>query len=131
MSRILLLDDEPDLLLALSVRLTAAGFGCETARNGAEGLAKLQQATPDVIITDLIMPQMNGYEFVRQLKAVPKTAAIPIIALTAVQKQTLEPRAQELAGTRVMFKPFEFEKLVALIRELAESTTPREGRAHG
>ena len=131
MPRILLLDDEPDLLLALSVRLTAAGFGCETARNGMEGLAKLEERMPDVIITDLIMPQMNGYEFVRRLKAASTTAPIPVIVLTAVQKQTLEHRAPELVGTHVMFKPFEFEKLVALIRELAGSATSQEGGVHG
>ena len=59
-TRLLVLDDEADLLYALSVRLTAAGFQCETASNGVEGLTKLRQRTPDVIVTDLIMPGETG-----------------------------------------------------------------------
>lgn len=120
--RILLLDDEPDLLRALSLRLTFAGFDCQTAVNGAEGLAKIQQSTPDLIITDLVMPEIDGYELVRQVRANSHTASIPIIVLTAMPKHALSPRAKELETTRIMYKPFEFDELIAMTRGLLTTT---------
>ena len=128
--RILLLDDEPDLLRALSVRFTAAGFTCEAASNGQEGMVKIRQALPDLIITDLAMPEMDGYEMVRRLKADAQTASIPIIVLTAIPKHAIDRRAKELEGTCVMHKPFEFHELLSITRELL-STTVRGGPPHG
>ena len=128
--RILLLDDEPDLLRALSVRFTAAGFVCEAAHNGSEAVVKIQQALPDLIITDLIMPEMDGFAMVRWLQRTPQTAAIPVIVLTAIPKHTLEPTPKELHATRILHKPFDFQELLALTRELL-ATHLAGGPSHG
>ena len=116
--RILLLEDEPDLLRALTLRFAAAGFRCTAARNGAEGLAKIQEDTPDVIVTDLIMPEMDGYELVRQLKANTRTASIPVIVLTAIPQHGLDARVKDLQMTHILHKPFEFRELLTMAREL-------------
>ena len=120
--RILLLDDEPDLLRALSVRFRAAGFACETASNGREGLASVAKGAPDLIVTDLIMPEVDGYELVRQLRATTATASIPIVVMSAMPKHELAAQAKDLAATYVMHKPFEFEDLLSITRELLEQT---------
>ena len=65
--RLLVVEDEPELLRALRVRFTAAGFTCETAANGKEGLAKLEGWRPDLIVADLVMPEMDGYEMVHRV----------------------------------------------------------------
>ena len=120
--RIFVLDDEPDLLLALSVRLGAAGFSCETARDSAEGLEQIRRRSPDLIITDLVMPGIDGYELLRRLRADPHTAGIPVIAITALPKPVLDQHAEELHGLSVIRKPFEFGELLLTMRKLLDST---------
>jgi len=123
--RILVVEDEPQLLQAITIRLTAAGFNCETAVNGKEALAKLGDWVPDLIIADLLMPEMDGYTLVQHLKANPRTAAVPIIVLTAVPDHVLARRAEELKGTCVLHKPFETNELLATLRTML-ATTPGE-----
>ena len=120
-SRILLVDDEPDILEALRVRILSAGFDCQTARNGREGLELVARWHPDLVIADLLMPEVNGYELVKQLKANPATAAIPIIVVTAVPEYSRQQRAQDLAGARVLSKPFDSRTLLTNIRDLLRS----------
>lgn len=115
--RVLLVEDEPELLRALVIRMSAAGFSCQTAGNGREGLHVLARWRPDLVIADLAMPVMDGYEMIRQMKADPQTAAIPIIVLTAVPEQTRASRAEELQGLRVMSKPFDSNTLLAAVRD--------------
>ena len=117
-SRVLLIDDEPDLLLALSVRLGSAGFQCETAQTGREGLQKAERWRPDVVVTDLLMPDMDGYELCRRLKMQEWTAAIPIVVLTALRERSLEDHLGALGARRLLRKPFEAQELIAAIHEV-------------
>lgn len=119
---LLIVDDEPNLLLALSVRLGAAGFVCETAEDGVEALTKLQAHRPDVLIVDLVMPKMDGYELCRRLKEDTTAAAIPIVVLTAVPPYALGPRISGLGAARILHKPFDSEELIAAVRSVL--TTP-------
>ena len=117
--RILLIDDEPDLLAALALRLTAAGFQCETANGSYEGLEKAQADPPDLIMTDLSMPGMDGYELCRRLKADPQTAAVPIIMLTAsIPENEIASQAQELGIERLLYKMVESKELISTVREV-------------
>ena len=123
---ILLVDDEPELLRALTVRLRAAGFACRTAANGREALAQIRQAHPDLIISDLLMPELDGYALCRQLQADPRTASIPIIILTAVPSRSIELHSEPLAGSpRIMHKPFDSAILLTAVRELLHGTAER------
>ena len=122
--RVLLVDDEPDLLRALSLRLTAAGFLCRTASNGREGLEQIQDWLPALVITDLVMPEMDGYEMCRKLKSDERTASIPVVVLTAVAERSLAQRAEELGAARLIRKPFDSQELLGTIRQLVESATP-------
>jgi CheY-like chemotaxis protein len=128
-ARLLIVEDEPQLLQALAIRLSAEGFNCETAASGREALAKLADWVPDLIIADLLMPEMDGYTLVQQLKSDPRTAAVPIIVLTAIPDHVLARRAEELKGTCVMRKPFETAELLNTLRHMLATTTG--GSAHG
>ena len=125
MAKVLIVDDEPELLQALTVRLSASGYACVTARNGVEGLAKAREEHPDLIVADLLMPEMDGYEMIRQLKAEPDTAKIPVIVLTAMPGK----RADSLPAARVLPKPFNSKILLETMRELIGAGT--SGGPHG
>lgn len=125
---ILIVEDEPELLHALRVRLSAAGYACETAVNGKEALATLARWRPDLIIADLVMPEMDGYEMVERVQCDERTAAIPVIVLTAVPEHALDRRIDHLRVARIMHKPFDSNGLIAAIRELL--TTPAPGGPH-
>lgn len=129
-ARLLLVDDEPQLLQALSVRLTAAGFACETAGNGREALEKVAVQLPDLMVVDLLMPEVSGYEVCRRIKAGEATAHIPIIVLTAVPERSTGKTAEWLGVERVLHKPFDSNVLIATVRELLKMPSPG-GPPHG
>jgi CheY-like chemotaxis protein len=81
---ILLIDDNPTNLEMMSVLLSAFGYSVRVAHSGAQGLDMAHQASPDLIICDVLMPDIDGYEVARQLGAHPVLAAIPLVAVTAL-----------------------------------------------
>ena len=115
---ILLVEDEADLRLGLSVRLSASGFSCETACNGKEGLDQAVHRRPDLIIADLLMPVMDGFEMMRRLKVNPQTSSIPLLIITALPERSRAPRADELRGVAILQKPFEAQALLVAVRAL-------------
>lgn len=116
--RVLVVDDEAELVRALTVRLSANGFTCDSAGNGKDALMKAQAKAPDIIIVDLIMPVMDGYELCRLLHADEKTSSIPVLVLTAVPQRALASRLKELGPVRIMHKPFDSEELLTAIRDI-------------
>ncbi len=128
--RLLLVDDEPELLHALSVRLTAAGFVCETASNGREAFERMAKQLPDLIIVDLLMPEVSGYEVCRRLKEEERTADIPVIVLTAVPERTVASTAEWLDVSSVLHKPFDSAILLSTVRSLLQ-LPPTEGSSNG
>lgn len=128
--RILVVEDEVELQRALCLRLTSAGFDCAVASNGREGLDKARALQPALIIADLIMPEMDGYAMIRQLNADERTAAIPIVVLTAVPDYSLHESMETLRYARLMHKPFDSSELLSAVHELV-AITRRGGTAHG
>ncbi len=136
--QVLIVDDEADLRRALTVRLTSAGFACQTAANGREGLSKAQQTAPDLIIVDLLMPEMNGSALCRELARDARTATIPILVLTVLpvtrpgqREDSVERERRKLPGVaRSMQKPFDSDELVRTVEELV-GTDPQGGEGHG
>src|ERR1051325_2438826 len=116
--RLLIVDDEPNLLRALEAYLGAEGFEVTTARSGAEALVKLAQGLPDLVISDIRMPGMSGYELARQLRDSPRTALVPIVFLTA--KGESGDRIEGFrAGVDAYFtKPFIPDELLAVINNI-------------
>ncbi len=83
---ILILDDEPYILALLKVIFSKAGFQVLMAKNGKEGLQVLEQRNPDIILSDIMMPEMNGYEFLNRVQQSEQLKQIPFIFLTAKDK---------------------------------------------
>lgn len=85
--RILVVDDYPDYASAIATTLKGEGFLVDQAYNGTECLEKVKESRPDLILLDIMMPEMNGYEVMTELKGDEQYAKIPIIALTSVASQ--------------------------------------------
>lgn len=116
--RLLIVDDEPNLLRALEALLNAEGFEVTTARSGPDALVRLAQSVPDLIVSDIRMPGMSGYEFARQLRDSSRTALVPIVFLTA--KGESEDRIEGFrAGVDAyLTKPFVPDELLAVINNI-------------
>lgn len=105
--KILLAEDEPDVQLIARLSLKKAGFTVVTAGNGAEALERVAAERPDVILLDWMMPDMDGFETCRRLKADPATAGIPVIFLTARVQEAEVARAMALGAAGWIGKPFD------------------------
>lgn len=104
--KILFVDDEPVVATLMKSRIAARGFLVEIAHNGASALEKAKAWRPDVVLLDVVMPEMDGYETCRRLKAMQETAHIPVILFTAAQETRLEELAQKAGAAKVVQKPF-------------------------
>ncbi|HNV01951.1 MAG TPA: response regulator [Vicinamibacterales bacterium] len=104
---ILLAEDEPDVQLIARLSLKKAGFTVVTAGNGVEALERVAAERPDVILLDWMMPDMDGFETCRRLKADPATAGIPVIFLTARVQEAEVARAMALGAAGCIGKPFD------------------------
>jgi DNA-binding NarL/FixJ family response regulator len=113
--RLLVVDDDPGLLLAVSETLRAEGYAVKTARRGAEALVIVAQTLPDLIISDIRMPGMDGYQLVRNLRSNARTRLVPIVFLTA--KDEISDRIQgfRTGVDAYLTKPFEPEELAAIV----------------
>jgi DNA-binding NarL/FixJ family response regulator len=112
---LLIVDDEPNLLRAVAACLRGEGYEVDTARSGEEALVHIAQRLPDLIVSDIRMPRMDGYALARQLRNNPRTHLIPIVFLTAKDESS-----DRIAGIRsgvdaYLTKPFEPDELVAVI----------------
>jgi len=114
-AEILFVDDEPMIVLLMKQRLTAHGYQVETAVSGAECLKKVLTVKPDLILLDIMMPEMDGYEICRKLKADPKTADYPVLMFTASQREGFIEEARKAGALDVVNKP-----LVADVMELMD-----------
>ena len=104
--KILFVDDEPVVATLMKNRMESRGFSVEIANDGATALTIAKTWLPDFILLDVIMPGMDGYETCRRLKAMPETAAIPVVLFTAVQETKMEILAKKAGAVQVVQKPF-------------------------
>ena len=104
--KILIVDDEPVVVTLLKVRVASRGFHVEIATDGISGIEKAKMWQPDLILLDIAMPEMDGYETCRRLKAMKETAHIPVVFFTAMQEMQLEALAQKAGAVKVVQKPF-------------------------
>lgn len=111
--RVLAVDDQRDALRLLQIRLQNAGFECLTASDGPAALALLQKELVDVIILDVMMPQMDGFEVCKRLKAEERTKDIPVLFLTAKFEMEDKVRGLEVGGHDYLSKPVEQPELLA------------------
>jgi CheY-like chemotaxis protein len=117
--KILYVEDNDDNVFMLRSRLTRAGFAVVVANDGAAGVAMAVSERPDVILMDLSLPVLDGWEATRQLKAAPETRDIPVIALSAHAMSGDREKALGAGCDDFDTKPVELQRLLAKIRALA------------
>ncbi len=115
--RILIIDDEADFVDTLTFSLESNGFEVVSAPDGPSGIEKLKSENPDLIILDLMMPGMDGYEVTKRLKADSASSNIPIIVLTATVTPDLKQRVCSIQVTDCVTKPCDLEDLVDKIKK--------------
>ena len=116
--RILVVDDSRAMRYILTVNLESIGFNVVEAEDGLDGLSKAKSDTFDLIITDINMPNMNGYELIKCLRVEKKYRYIPILALSTESNATAKKRGKEAGATGWMVKPFDPDKLEATIKRV-------------
>ena len=122
MSRILAVDDEPSIVRLIQVSLTREGHDVITASDGREALAKAEAERPDLILMDVMMPYVDGFEAIRLLKEKAETRDIPVILLTAKRHDADMIRGIESGAASYLTKPFSPNALVALVSEILGET---------
>lgn len=118
--KVLFIEDEQGQINVIKLRLEGSGFDFVSASDGEEGLKKIVEEKPDVILLDLIMPKMDGYEVCLRAKENPATRSIPILIITASGAKDLEEKCLEAGAKGVIMKPYDSKELVNLIRSLAD-----------
>ena len=120
-ARILLIEDDPDALLAIEILLSHLGYKVETARNGREGLRKFRANAPDLVLTDIIMPEVEGIETIiamRQLR--PDAKIVAMSGGGPMNRESLLDMTVKLGATDSLAKPFDDDQLAQVVaRSLA------------
>lgn len=116
--RILIVDDSPTMQDIISSTLRSAAYDVYQAEHGIEALKILPKAAPDLIITDLNMYHMDGFEFVSRVRMEPNNEFIPILFLTTECSEDLKQVGRDLGATGWMLKPFEPKELLRVIRSI-------------
>ncbi len=125
--KLLLIDDDPNLILLVKDYLEFRGYEVTTAENGREGLEILEKALPDMIICDVMMPEMDGYAFLSRLREDSRTSWIPFLFLSAKGQSQDRVKGLNTGADVYMVKPFEPEELVAQV----ESSLKQASRLRG
>ena len=115
---ILTVDDSASMRMLLKTSLTAQGFRIEGANDGAHGLERMHEVAPDLLITDINMPRMDGFELIEAVRGIPQFRGLPILVLSTEFSDEKKARARVAGATGWITKPFEAAKLGAAIRRV-------------
>lgn len=115
---VLTVDDSRTMRQMLQVALGDAGFRVVQAEDGIDGLEVLEDESPDVIITDINMPRMDGFGFIERVRADDRFRSIPILVLTTESDDAKKTRARDAGATGWIVKPFNPEKLIGAVRKV-------------
>jgi chemosensory pili system protein ChpA (sensor histidine kinase/response regulator) len=121
---VMIVDDSLTVRKVTSRLLQREGFDVVTAKDGVDALQILEDQTPDVILLDIEMPRMDGFEFTKTMKAEPKNAHIPIIMITSRTAEKHRNRAAELGVDLYLGKPYQEEDLLRNLRDMLSITAP-------
>ena len=116
--KILIVDDEEKNLKLMGIILRDKGYYCETARNGLEALEKSREISPDLILLDIMMPEMDGYETCRRLKSDPLTEHIPVVMVTSLADHESKIKGLELRANDFLTKPIDKSELLIRTKNL-------------
>ncbi len=121
---ILVIDDEPDILELVRFGLSQEGFSVETASTAGEGLACVARRRPDLVVLDLMLPDMSGTEVCRQLRSRPETAGLPVLMLTARGEEVDRVVGFEVGADDYVTKPFSPRELALRVKAVLRRSSP-------
>ncbi|WP_129127117.1 response regulator transcription factor [Geomonas oryzae] len=127
-NRILVVEDEESLLKLESILFTSKGYQVTGVRGGKEALASIAQQAPDLIVLDLMLPDMDGFEVCRHIKENDATRAIPVVMLTAKKSSRDLEHGKQVGADAYITKPFKSVKVLEVIEELLGNQQEKEGR---
>jgi len=116
--QILLVDDEPNIVMSLEFLMRKNGYGVGIARNGSEALAAIREVPYDLVLLDVMMPDVDGYQVCRQIRESPDRAATKVIFLSAKSQPTDVRKGYEVGADLYIPKPFSTRQLMEKVREL-------------
>ncbi len=122
-NKILIVDDDPVIKMSLEAGLQEAGYTTENVADGQKALEKIDEIKPDIILSDIIMPNLDGYELHNRLRQNPKTADIPFIFLSVKDEPSEQLKGLQLGADDYVTKPFKINDLVARIKRVLSNTT--------
>lgn len=122
---VLIIDDEPGITAALMLRMEKAGYEVNHAINGLAGVEAAAIHRPDVVILDIRMPDIDGYETCARIKRLPGLESVPVLFLSANVQDTARQRASDAGGSVFLCKPYKASEILALVGEFTSS--PDEG----
>ena len=125
--RILIVEDDPDMAELLRVALNRAGHMASVAATGTAALAQARRAPPDLILLDLILPDVNGFSVCETLRRESATAKVPIIMITALPGELPRLAGAEMGASAYFSKPFEMNELVARVEDIFQLSPCRGG----
>ncbi|MBL8730964.1 MAG: response regulator [Planctomycetes bacterium] len=114
---VLIIEDEKLIIVSTQMVLEAAGFRVESATNGEDGIAKARAQTPDLILLDIMMPGIDGWETLTRLKREAATAGIPVVIFTAREHARGHQKSAEMGAADYFRKPFEPDELIELVEK--------------
>jgi CheY-like chemotaxis protein len=127
--KLLIVEDNPDSRNLLHFLLTTRGFQVVSAVDGAEGIYLAKVEKPDLIITDLTMPNLDGTELIKQIRAEAETARVPILIYTAYSAETVEPAIQA-GASKSFYKPVDLDAMLDYIDELLSQGSQEPESSH-
>jgi len=126
MTRVLVVEDSADILCILQLELEWMGFEVDTANDATAALDAARHVTPDIIISDLRMPEIDGFEFIKRVRAIPTLASVPAIALTGATLERDVQQALAFGFTAHVVKPVEMTELAQKINQLTSRRLKRK-----
>ncbi|MBF8221767.1 response regulator transcription factor [Halomonas sp. 328] len=118
MPKVLVVDDEPNIVLSLEFLMQQAGFEVTTAEDGEAALARVTEDPPDLVLLDISLPDLSGFEVLERLRQMPQGASLPIIMLTAHGREVEREKGLALGADDYITKPFSTQALVEKVKGL-------------
>jgi DNA-binding response OmpR family regulator len=119
--RILIADDEPNIVLSLEFLMQRAGYAVEVVDNGEDAFRRASEEPPDLMLLDVMLPRLSGFEVCQRLRALPACRSLPIVMLTAKGRDGEVSKGLALGATAYVTKPFSVQDLVSQVKRILDS----------
>ena len=117
---VLVVEDDPEINELVGAYARLAGFGYRAALNGDAALTEVRRRRPDVIVLDLMLPDLDGFEICRRIKANAETRDVPVIILTALDNEQARAKGREVGADEYLTKPFDPDRLMRSLNQFAK-----------